>query len=325
MTTFTFATSGVHTPILLSAHAAYSASRSLINAGVDQVVPFVVRRPDTPTQHDITALFPSYAAADAFATALRSGELCAVSIADALQTNLVTDPRATSGPPWAAFGGVLATETLVTGASDGPTLPDGSKPTTYVRYAISTPAGGNAQFGFVLSAVDELPSVFPAGGSLAAAIYVRSSVAAANIAARKDGYLDTVGSGGSQAGAGTLLPAATWQRRTAFVTNNAPLNGFRVAANFPSTSQFAGQVVEVTCALFALGVTAVPDHFDGVSAPPRYSSGWTGPANASASVLVPMGVQVEQFDGISSSQVRVQNTPGIGATEVQFTLTEVPA
>ncbi len=93
MTTFTFATSGIHTPILLSAHAAYSASRTLVNAGVDQVVPFVVQRPDTPTQHDITALFPSYATADAFAAALRSEGLCAVSIADALRTNLAPDPH----------------------------------------------------------------------------------------------------------------------------------------------------------------------------------------------------------------------------------------
>lgn len=80
MTTFTFATSGVHTPILLSAHAAYSSSRTLVDAGIDQVVPFVVKRPDAPTQHDITALFPSYATADAFAGALRSEGQCDVSI-----------------------------------------------------------------------------------------------------------------------------------------------------------------------------------------------------------------------------------------------------
>jgi hypothetical protein len=80
MTTFTFATAGVQTPILISAHAAYSASRTLVNAGIDQVVPLVVRRPDTPTQHDITALFPSYATADAFATALRSEGQCAASM-----------------------------------------------------------------------------------------------------------------------------------------------------------------------------------------------------------------------------------------------------
>ena len=315
MTTFTFATSGVHTPILLSAHAAYSASRSLVNAGVDQVVPFIVQRPDTPTQHDITALFPSYAAADAFAEALRSEGLCAVSIADALRTNLVPDPHLRTVAFTPSNGAATVTHPTALGPSGN----------GYMR-VLWTAANTTSPQTITLtgSGLDELIPATPGdrfrhsssmrrgGGDLSEAqvLSVNWHSSSGAFLSSSFGASRYVGLGWERWSDEFIAPADT-----AFVRPLLVMSGLFEVNDF----------VDFGDVLFEHDAALLPFFSGDYSPSAAFDGAWTGPADASASVLVPKGVQVEQFDGISSSQVRVQNTPGIGATEVQFTLTEVPA
>lgn len=59
---------------------------------------------------------------------------------DGLGGNLVSDPNATVAGSWDVSAGTtgVAGETMVTGASDGPVLDDGTEITTYARYTWST-------------------------------------------------------------------------------------------------------------------------------------------------------------------------------------------
>ncbi len=118
-------------------------------------------------------------------------------------------------------------------------------------------------------------------------------------------------------------PSSTWYREDALFTPPALAAFMRPTLVWSGI--YAAQTLRLADALVEYGTQLRPWFAGGYSPSGAVDAAWTGPANASASVLVPKGVQVEQFDGISSSQVRVQNTPGTGATEVQFTLTEVPA
>jgi hypothetical protein len=316
MTTFTFATSGVHTPILLSAHAAYSASRTLVNAGVDQVVPFIVQRPDTPTQHDITALFPSYAAADAFADALRSEGLCTVSIADALRTNLAPDPLLVNAT-WSQQG---STGTLTHATTGGP---NGHGYFEYVMDTANT--ASPMQIGIASSGTGGVP-VTPGEPIIVSSYWWQSFNQ--NVQRYDAQWYDVNGTFLSgDLGEDEITPAdppESWYREFQAFTPPASAAFARPIITW-SGIYTAPQMLRVADVLVEYGSQLRPwfagDHSTGAA----FDAAWTGPANASASVLVPKGVQVEQFDGISSSQVRVQNTPGTGATEVQFTLTEVPA
>lgn len=197
----------------------------------------------------------------------------------AARTNDVTDPRAVTASRWAALGGVVANETMVTNASDGPVLPDGTQVTTYARYTVVTPSSGNATIGYDMGS--PLLPVVPAGKSVAIAIYVRSSVAVASIAVRKDAHLDGTPSGSAQATPSSSLPANTWQRRAGVIVNNADFNQVRITSQFPSGSQSAGQVIDVTCALEVVDATTVPPHYDGDTLGAR----WLGAPNASRSEM----------------------------------------
>ena len=316
MTTFTFATSGVHTPILLSAHAAYSASRTLVNAGIDQVVPLVVQRPDTPTQHDITALFPSYAAADAFATALRSEGLCAVSIADALRTNLATYWRTPAG----VDPGQPGTESVVeTGGPVG---------MGWWQFVSSGPDSGSPFLtDYSAGGTGALPVI--AGETYTVSAYVRQDSADDGTPFMRIGgnWYDGAGTPVSSTASDILSTVeGEFVRISRVITAPAGIAFFKPVVAFSGSDvRPAGTVYYVVGVMLERGAH-LGDYFNGSYSPsPAFDAAWTGPADASTSVLVPKGVQVAQFDGISSSQVRVQNTPGTGATEVQFTLTEVPA
>ncbi|MFD2792588.1 hypothetical protein ACFS27_03405 [Promicromonospora vindobonensis] len=200
-------------------------------------------------------------------------------------TNLVTDPRATVAARWAAFGGSTANESMVTGALDGPLLPNGTRSTTYARYTLTAAGTGNAQYGYDQGPGNPLPIVL-AGTPLALAIYVRSSVAVSNITVRKDAYLDGAAAGGAQGGSGgsATLPANTWVRLEAVVSNNADFDQLRLGSNFPQESRFVNQVIDVALALGVPGDSTVPDYFDGDTP----GAEWTGTPNASTSIrLVP--------------------------------------
>lgn len=203
--------------------------------------------------------------------------------------NLVIDPRATTGSLWTGTiaGGGSATEAMVTGATDGPVLPDGTRVTTYARYTITTPGSGNGIFGF--DGLSGALPVVPSGKSLAVAIYVRSSLAATSISVRKEGWLAGVAAGAVQSGATSALPASTWQRRTTVVVNNADFDEVRVAAQFSAANQTAGQVIEVTAALLIVDATTVPDHFDGDTPSTNLVGyGWEGARDASVSRRIDM-------------------------------------
>lgn len=210
-----------------------------------------------------------------------------------VQTNYITDPRATNAARWVALGGVAATEAIIMGAVDGPLLPDGTQSPSYARYTINTPVAGNALFGFDSGAGGIVPTV-TAGTSIVVAIYVRSSLAVSNISVRKDGLLAGAGSGAAQGGTSSSLPANTWQRRTAVISNNGDFDQIRVTAQFPAGSQTAGQVVEVTAAFFVLD-TVVPDHFDGDTlGDVNFVYGWVGAQSDSYSVKIPAASMIAE-------------------------------
>lgn len=196
-------------------------------------------------------------------------------------TNFIPDPRATDAAQWLRSGDAGVTETAISGAVDGPLLPDGTMATTYMRYTITSVGTGNALFG---TANHSMPSDVPAGESIAIAIYVRSSVAAASISVRKDGYLDGVATGSAQGSPSSPIAANVWERRSGIIVNNATLDEVYVQAQFPVGSRVVGQVIEVVCAMMVRMTAVVPNHFDGAT---RDTVGvlneWTGAVNGSPS------------------------------------------
>ncbi|MDR7385201.1 hypothetical protein [Promicromonospora iranensis] len=227
--------------------------------------------------------------------------------------NCVPDPRATTGAFWMRATGGAATETMVTGATDGPVLPDGTRVTTYARYVIESVSTGNVTFG---TANFTVPLVL-SGKSVALAIYVRSSAAVPSISVRKDSYLDGVAAGGAQGALSSSLAANAWERRSGVVTNHADFNEIRVAAQFPAGSQSVGQVIDVTCALVSIDQAAVPDHFDGDSPSTTYvGNRWVGTPNASVSEHIEMKfVRSVNGEGPDASGNVVIPTSGTGVSK----------
>lgn len=177
-------------------------------------------------------------------------------------TNFVPDPRATSTARWSRFGDVGYTETAISGAVDGPILPDGTMAATYMRYTVTSVGTGNGMFG-----TDNFltPNEIPAGESIAIAIYVRSSVAVASVSVRKDAYLDGAAAGSAQAIPSTPIAANVWERRSGIIVNNATFDEVRIQAQFPIGSRVVGQVIDVVCAMMVPRTAVVPDHFDGAT------------------------------------------------------------
>lgn len=210
--------------------------------------------------------------------------------------NLVTDPQATTAARWAATGGSTATEELITGATDGPVLPDGTRVTTYARYTITAAGTGNAIYGYDMGSA--LIPVVPTGKSLAIAVYVRSSLAVPSISVRKDAHLAGVAAGSSQSVPSSSLPAATWQRRSGIVVNNADFDQIRIGAQFPDTSRSNGQVIDVVCAMLVVDAATVPDHFYGDSPDTNLvGNAWAGTPNASASERIDLSGLVRSVNG----------------------------
>lgn len=245
-------------------------------------LPYVVSKAPGGLAGNLELLCPSAAMADAVYAAHRDG--AHLRLDDWTQQNLVTDPRATTAPPWAAFGGSTAVESMVTGAVDGPVLPDGTLVATYARYTLNAVGTGNAQYGYSQGVGNPLPMPILADASVAIAIYVRSSVAVPSISVRKDAYLAGVAAGGAQVVPSSSLAANTWERRAGVIINNANFDEIRVTAQFPAGSRSVGQIIDVVCALVTPDATEVPDHFDGAT-PDTASlvNEWAGAANASVS------------------------------------------
>jgi hypothetical protein len=223
-------------------------------------LPFVVRRDPGGLSGSLEFLCPSSEMADTIYAAHAAGPL---RLDNWQRQNVLTDPRATSSPPWTAYFGAggSGTETMVSDASDGPVLPGGYQITTYARYTITTPGTGNVTFGSSASGTSWPP--IEAGVSYAMGIYVRSSAAASSVAVRKDGYLAGSASGAAQFGDAVALPAAEWVPLESLEAAELPFDTASIRANFQGSEMSAAQTIDVTCALLVPDATTVPDYFDG--------------------------------------------------------------
>lgn len=200
--------------------------------------------------------------------------------------NLVLDPRATSAARWTGtFGtGGIGNETMVTGAADGPTLPDGTKATTYARYTWTTGnSGGSPAAGY--SAIDpNPPGGFLAGLPFGAAIYVRPSVAvptAFPYVSQQVGGAD----GANVNLAAGALPANTWTRlggTSTFSVDCETINSHGVALS--SFNMPTGGTLDVVASLVTPDTSTLVPYFDGASV----GAHWLGTPNASISELDPV-------------------------------------
>lgn len=215
--------------------------------------------------------------------------------------NLVLDPRATDAGHWTGSFGTsgVGGETLVTGATDGPLLPDGTRPTTYARYAWTTGnTGGSPAAGY--SFIDPAPVFGPlrSGGSFAAAIYVRPSSAVPS--AFPYVSQQVAGADGPNVNLpGQALPANVWTRigGTGLLSADCQTaNSVGVVLN--SFNMPTSGTLDVVCAFFVPGVTTLPDHYDGDTLATSYVGyGWAGTRNASVSERLDMRL-VRSVNGV---------------------------
>ncbi|WP_125777197.1 hypothetical protein [Antribacter gilvus] len=201
-----------------------------------------------------------------------------------LRTNVVTDPRATVAANWtsvAGTGGVVS-ETMVVGATDGPTLPDGTKATTYARYTYTTAnTGGVSSFGYSIPNVN-LGS-WPSGTPFVAGIWVRTSVPVT--LGRVAGYQQTAAfSESSINGPSVAIPANTWTYLAAAFVSTVVAGAFGSRFGSPSQIFPLGATVDVTCALAEPDTSVVGAYIDGdTTDSPDRRYDWTGPPHASTS------------------------------------------
>jgi hypothetical protein len=220
--------------------------------------------------------------------------------------NLVIDPRATTAARWTpdfATGGA-GTETMVTGAADGPLLPDGTQATTYARYTVATAnTAGTPIFGAANQTSDHAP--VPVGTNVALAIYIRVSIAAPGGGTIYISQNLTGGTDGPNVFSANLssISANTWTRRAAVIVSTATFVRSTVNATLSGLILPIGTTVDVTCALIEPGATSVPDHYDGATLDDAtYQYNWVGTANASASTKI-ANVQSEQTNLIRNPRL----------------------
>lgn len=201
--------------------------------------------------------------------------------------NVAADPRGTSTARWEGmFGtGGAGTETAITGATDGPTLPDGEEITTYVRFTVTTGnAGGNPGFGTSNQPAD-LP-VLPTGTSLAFAVYIRPSVA---VPSHRVHTSQNVAGGGDGPNVNSALlgslTANVWTRTGAVLVLTADTYRPTLVVDFMSQNLAVGVTVDTTLALIERFATSVEPHFDGAMRDSsEFAYDWSGTVNASTSL-----------------------------------------
>ena len=243
-----------------------------------------------------------------------------------VRTNVIQDPDANNSAGW-SFGGLgtpapAAPETMVTGATDGPTLPDGTKLTTYARYTLGGPSGTGAT-PYVLTANvagGNYQGDFPAGLRVATAIYMRTSVAGLWYARRWSYLLGAAA--GSQQGDPVLVPANTWVRLEHIDQLSTAADYFRASAMMASGGVLAsGQTVDVTAAMVTPGVDTVGPHFSGASPTVTQPDGstlvhsYTGTPNASSSIETRVPALLSAYVEPGAGRVRLEvygGDPGAG-------------
>lgn len=191
-------------------------------------------------------------------------------ISSGVRRNLVTDPRATNAALWSFAGAASASETMVTGATDGPVLPDGTRVTTYARYTVTTTGSSFAVGHLVASPVG---AALPQGTPVAVSIYVRAN-ASGNVRARLNRDFDLNLSNGPN----IPLVAGAWKSIGSILTTNidsvTELGAGVLLVDDPLRA--VGAIIDVTCAMIEPGATEVGPYLDD-----QMASGavWQGPAN----------------------------------------------
>jgi len=230
----------------------------------------------------------------------------ALSLDNTLRRNLIRDPRGTAASRWtpdAGTGGVV-TETLVAGATDGPTLPDGTTSSTYVRYtwttanSAGTPSVGPANDGSVQGA-------YAQGTPVATALYVRPSIP---IAAPRDAVTVRLPNGNivTSSVPRPALAANTWTLVGLADVLGAIAGGvasyITPRLNLSDQIMPIGSTVDVTCALIERA-DAVGPFFDGNTLSGAGFDYWTTPSGSVQTVgppydlsYVALSVDVPHYD-----------------------------
>ena len=197
-------------------------------------------------------------------------------------TNLIRNPRGTISTFWSAggMGTGASTETIVTGATDGPELPDGTQVTSYARYTFTTatPTAGT----YILT---NNPTAFmrpmSTGLGVSMVIYMRTNIASTWYA-RRWTYLASAAAG-SQQTPNTEIPADTWVRleHHGYLTQDADY--FR-ASVIATAGLPVGQIVDVTAVAVVPDTDSVVQFFDGYSPNSKLvTHAWTGTVEQSES------------------------------------------
>lgn len=200
----------------------------------------------------------------------------------AVYTNLIRSPRGTTSNLWSAggLGTGAATETIVTGASDGPVLPDGQQVTSYVRYEITT-ATPNAGTYFLTNNPTAYMRPMAAGLGVSTTLYMRTNVTSTWYL-RRWTYLASTAAG-SQQGPNTEIPANTWVRLDHHDYLSADCDYFR-ASVISTAGVPQGQIIEITAVAVVPGVDLVFPFFDGSSPNTALvTHAWAGAVDASES------------------------------------------
>lgn len=207
--------------------------------------------------------------------------------------NNAINPRAATITNWGWQPGtdeVSSTE-VITGAADGPLLPDGSRITSYVQRTITTGKSAGNSGWYYRSAPGE--QVLAAGASFTGSMYVRSSVDTQVSLSVQERMGSTAGS--SSFSGIVSLPANQWVRLSATDVSTAAADGFQIWAQFSAANGNVASTIDATGAMADPAATLV-DYFDGSLSPSpggtvQYS--WVSTADASASHKIKYTQNVE--------------------------------
>jgi hypothetical protein len=197
------------------------------------------------------------------------------------RTNLVPDPRATVAANYAggAGSGGAITETMVTGATDGPTLPNGTKVPTYARYTWTTANTATPINAGYTVAGQGIPVA--ASDRVSLVIYFRCSAEATSARAAVRPWTNGA-NGADLPGTSQTLAAGVWHAVTVDgATLPAGTTGINAARVLISRLMPVGGTLDVTAVMLEKS-TAAGTYFDGTFANAR----WSGTANASTSQLL---------------------------------------
>lgn len=227
--------------------------------------------------------------------------------------NYCVNPRAVgviAGGAIAGFGtygpgtGETGTTTIVTDATDGPVLPDGTRATTYARRHVDAPktAGSTGWQGRGPSV--RAPMAGVAGDPVSVAVYMRYTGPGATVTLEPRLRImtyDQLGSGAIETNLGDTalgaikLPPGQWVRSGNVRPATADFQAvgwwaYLAGATVANQVNEANTDLDCVCVLVT-DAGEVPLHFDGDTQPSdALAARWSGEANASVSELLDMGV-----------------------------------